>query len=263
MPVSAAGEEPVGRVVEAERGPDEEQLREGPLVERQGDLRRDALAGRAVHAGPGDRDERAVVGERTDRGRQRRPLRGAARPGEPERRQPGGRLGAGGGLDLGRGQQVGERVQVVADADPALRAGLEGSRPAAAERVEHDVAAAAVAADERVGEGGREAGEVRAHRVEGGSPQPLLVLPLGRDVDRGEARRGARQGSPGCVRERGGSAVERQRQLGRGRGPAVERHRGRGLLTGRGPGSIPRPGGRSERGRRAPGTARGAVRHRP
>ena len=41
-----------------------------------------------------------------------------------------------------------------------------------------------IAGDEGVGEGRREAREVRAHRVERVAPQPLLVLPLGRDPDR-------------------------------------------------------------------------------
>ena len=78
--------------------------------------------------------------------------------------------GAGRRLDLGRGQQVGERVEVVADADPALGAGLERRRAATGERVEDDVAGPRVAGDERVGEGGREAREVRAHRVERSGP---------------------------------------------------------------------------------------------
>jgi len=47
-----------------------------------------------------------------------------------------------------------------------------------------DVAAARVAGDEGVGEGRREAREVRAHRVERVAPEPLLVLPLRCDPDR-------------------------------------------------------------------------------
>ena len=97
--------------------------------------------------------------------------------------------GAGRRLDLGRGQQVGERIEVVADADPALGAGLEGRRAAPRERVEDDVARPRVARDEGMGEGGREAREVRAHRVEGVAPQALLVLPLGREGDRRQLER--------------------------------------------------------------------------
>src|SRR4029079_10565007 len=42
------------------------------------------------------------------------------------------------------------------------------------------------AGDERVGEGGREAREVRAHRVEAVAPQPRLELPVRLDRDRRE-----------------------------------------------------------------------------
>ena len=65
---------------------------------------------------------------------------------------------------------MGERVEVVADADAAFCAGLEGHGPAAGERIEDDVAGPAVASDEGVGEGGRKARQVRAHRVERVAP---------------------------------------------------------------------------------------------
>ena len=118
------------------------------------------------------------------RSRARRGRATAAASAAQARRRAASRVRASAGvgrLDLGRRQQVGERVQVVADADPALGAGLEGRRPASGERIEDDVASARVAGDEGVGKGGREAREIRAHRVERVAPQPLLVLPLGRD----------------------------------------------------------------------------------
>ena len=56
------------------------------------------------------------------------------------------RLGRGRRLELGGGQHVGERVEVVADADPALGRRLDGRGAAAGERVEHDVARAGCSA---------------------------------------------------------------------------------------------------------------------
>ena len=79
---------------------------------------------------------------------------------EPELGEARDGLGAGRRLDLGRGQEVGEGVEVVADADPTLRARLERRRAAAGERIEDDVTGSRVARDERVGQGGREAREV-------------------------------------------------------------------------------------------------------
>ena len=116
------------------------------------------------------------------------------------------------GSTFGGRQQVGERVEVVADPDPALGAGLERRRAAAAERVEDDVAGSRVAGDERMGEGGREARQVRAHRVEPVAPQALLILPLGGDraaraarsardrAGRGRAGRAGRSGRPDGAR---------------------------------------------------------------
>ena len=60
---------------------------------------------------------------------------------------------------------------------------------AAAERIEDDVARPRIASDERVGEGCRKARQVRAHRVKRVAPQPLLVLPLGRQGDGREFER--------------------------------------------------------------------------
>ena len=136
----------------------------------------------------GTRDP-GLPGSAEMRAPEREPVTRVRVPGQPELGQPGHRLRPGRRLDLGRGQQVGERVEVVADADPALGAGLEGCRAAPGERVEDDVARPRVARDEGVGQGGREAREVRAHRVEGVAPQALLVLPLGREGDRRQLER--------------------------------------------------------------------------
>ena len=81
---------------------------------------------------------------------------------------------------------MGEWVEVVARADPALGAGLQRRRAAAAEWVEDHIAGAGVAGDERMHEAGGEAGQVRAHGVEAVAPEPLLVLPFGRDEQVGQ-----------------------------------------------------------------------------
>ena len=137
---------------------------------------------------------------RDDSSRQREPRLGFGVPGEAELGEPGHGGGPGRRSDLGRGQQVGERVEVVADADPALRARLERGGAATRERIEDHVTGPRIAGDEGVGEGGREAREVRAHRVERVAPQALLGLPLGFQRDRrqfereleGELARGGR-----------------------------------------------------------------------
>ena len=186
------GQEAVGPVVEPERGPDEQELAERPRVERQGDLDRDVFDAIGVRvARPGARDQGCRgVGRRPDPFGEGQPAGGGRVPGQPELGQSRRRLRARRRLDLGRGQQVGERVEVVADADPALRAGLERGRAAPGERVEDDVTRPRIAGDERMGEGRREAREIRAHRMEGVAPQPLLVLPLGGE---GECRQLGRQ----------------------------------------------------------------------
>ena len=182
-PGQGGGEEPVGRLVEAQRAAHEQQLGERPLVERERDLVRDALVVIArPAAGAGRRDPRRRMGGAHEHALgEGQPARGVRVPRQPERGEPRARLGRRRGIHLGRGQQVGERVEVVADADPALGARLERGRAATGERVEDDVTGSRVAGDERVGECRRKAREVRAHRVEAVAPQPLLGLPLGRD----------------------------------------------------------------------------------
>ena len=76
---------------------------------------------------------------------------------------------------------MGERIEVVADADPTFGARLERGRAATGEGVEDHITGSRVAGDERVRECRREAREVGAHRVEAVAPQPLLGLPLGCD----------------------------------------------------------------------------------
>jgi hypothetical protein len=128
-------------------------------MEGEGDLIRDRFmsSGHVTRAGP--RDDRATgVGD--DTLTQCQPRRSLRVPGESELGEPGRGRGTRSGLDLGCGQQVGERVEVVADADAALRAGLERGGAAPREGIEHDVAGPRVASDERVGEGRREAGKV-------------------------------------------------------------------------------------------------------
>ena len=115
-------------------------------------------------------------------------------------------------LDLGRGQEVGERVEVVADADAALGDRLEGRRAAAGERIEDDVAGPAVARDERVGEGRREAREVRAHRVERVAPQPCWAFHSGSIADR---RQRDRQVQGQLLRGGGRSRASRSGRHGR------------------------------------------------
>ncbi len=185
-PGQGGGQEPVGPVVEPKGRPDEQQLAEGPWVEREGDLDRDVFGavGRC-RAGAGGRHERVRgVRRHPDALAEGQPAGRIRVPGQPELGETRGRLGACRRLDLRRGQQMGERIEVVADPDAALGAGLEGRRAAPGERVEDDVARPRVASDEGVGERRREAREVRAHRVEGVAPQPLLVLPLGGERER-------------------------------------------------------------------------------
>ena len=171
---------------------DVQQLGERPGVERERDLDRDGFVagGRAAaRAGARDhRDLRRLVSAAT-RAPSASHSAGDGVPAQAELGEARDGLGPGRRLDLGRGQQVGEGVEVVADADPALGARLERRRAAAGERIEDDVAGPRVARDERVGQGGREAREVRAHRVERVAPQPLLVLPLGRQGHRRQFER--------------------------------------------------------------------------
>ena len=176
------GEEPVRPIVQLQGRPDEQQLGKGVRVEREGDLAWDDLLGAPDVARSGSWDEgRAGIGD--DPPRKLRPGRRLGVPGEPQlgearRRRPAGRR-----ANLGRGQQVGERVEVVADPDAPFGAGLERGRAAPREWVEDDVARPRVASDERMRQRCGEAREVRAHRMERVAPQPLLGLPLGCEGD--------------------------------------------------------------------------------
>ena len=104
-------------------------------------------------------------------------------------------------VDLGRGQQVGERVEVVADADPALGARLERRGAAAGERVEDDVAGPRVAGDERVGRG--PPGSSRGTSTSGGRSGPTGAAgPSTRVRGRSRAARAGARGRAGPRRAR-------------------------------------------------------------
>ena len=205
-------------IVEAQGRPHEQELTEGLRVERDGDFGRNGLdiggaGGPAAGRRPGRRDARRGGIGRHPLG-EGEPARGIGVPGEAQGRQTRGRGRPARRLHLRRGQEVGERVEIVADADPSLGAGLQGRRAAPAERIEDDVARPRVACDERVGQGGREAREVRAHRVEGVAPQALLGLPFGLDADGRQVERecqGELRGA--CTR----AAARRSGRHGRGR----------------------------------------------
>ena len=177
------GEEPVRPIVELQGRPDEQQLAERVRMEREGDLARDGLDARRATSRDPARGTSVAPGSAMTRRASSDQGAASRVPGQPQLGESGRGRPAGRRADLGRGQQVGERVEVVADADPALGAGLERGRAAPGERIEDDVARPRVASDERMGQGGREAREVRAHRVERVAPQPLLVLPLGCEGD--------------------------------------------------------------------------------
>ena len=171
----AAARNAVRPVVESQRGPHEQQLgraspdgtpgrpRSGPVSSLTAAGRRNRLRGTSV--ADGSAKTRAPSASQRFR---------LGIPGQAELREPGRRLGTRRRLNLRGGQQVGKGVEVVADADPALGAGLERGRAASRERVEDDVTRPRVPGDERMGQGRREAREVRAHRVERVAPQPLL-----------------------------------------------------------------------------------------
>ncbi len=193
-PDEGSRQEAVGRVVEVETRAREEDLGQRPRVEREGDLRGDGLAALtgAVGRTCGRNEPRQRRGRPSDHaGRQVQPAGRLERPVDPKARQPCLQLADRRWPDLGSRQDVGQRVEVVAHADASLRARLEGRRAAPAERVQDDVARPRVARDERVGEGRREAGQVRAHRVVGVAPQSRLALPVGLERQLGE--RGERQ----------------------------------------------------------------------
>ncbi len=214
------GQKAVHPIVEPEGRTNEQELGERPLGEAQGDLDRDRLGVRPnltrPEAAAGRGNPRPVDARRAKHPeRQGQPGFGLAGPAKTERRDPEPRLGLRSRFDLGGGEQMGEWVQVVADPDPPFGTGLERARPAAAERVEDDVTGARVAGDEGVGEGRRKARQVRAHRVESMTPQPLLVLPLGgqgqaRQVIGGQTRQIERELSAG----RHGRSEDRRRRPG-------------------------------------------------
>ena len=172
-----SSQEAIHVILEIERIAQVEQLSERRRMKGKGDL--DGYRLRPARRGIG-LDRRAL---RQPRGR-------GCRPGEAKPRQARPGLGRRRRLDLGRGQEVGKGVEVVADTDPTLGARLERDRATSGERIEHDVAGPAVAGDEGVGERRREARQVRAHRMERVTPQPLLRLPFGLDP---EARQVGRQ----------------------------------------------------------------------
>ena len=182
-PGQGGREEAVGPIVETQPGSDEQELAQRSWMEGERDLDWDGFTA-AVRSGPGTGDRHERCGRRRVGGdalAEGEPILRFGIPAESKPRQPGRRLRARRRLDLGRRQQVGERIQVVADADPALGACLEGRRPAAGERIQDDVTGPRIPGDEGVRQRGRKAGQIRAHRVEGVAPQALLVLPLGRD----------------------------------------------------------------------------------
>ena len=144
-PGECRGEEPVDAIVEAERRADEQELGERPRMEAQRDLDRDRLGRRRgiarMQAAAGRRDAGAID-PRIAEDLERQPVPGVrvTGPGQSQAGQARSRLGLRRGFHLRRREQVGERVEIVADADPALGAGLQRGRAAAAERVEDHVA---------------------------------------------------------------------------------------------------------------------------
>ena len=174
--------------------PDEQQLAERPRVERERDLDRDGLVASrrpaAASRPPGPSDA-GCAGSRDDA-----LARAASQPadvGVPARagaRRAGcaPRRGVAGSTLAAVSRWANGLRSLPTPIRPSAHA-WSGRRAAAGERVEDDVAGPRVAGDERVGEGRREAREVRAHRVEAVAPQPLLVLPLGRECQRRELER--------------------------------------------------------------------------
>ena len=141
-------------------------------------------------------------------------------------------IGPGRRIDLRRREQGGERIEVVADADPALGAGLQRRGAAAAERVKDDVAGPRVAGDEGVGEARREARQVRAHGVERVAPEALLVLPLGLQRQRRERDRVAGRGP--AMSGRAAAEPRRPRWWAGAEALAEALARGKGLVAARG-----------------------------
>ena len=151
------GQEPINAFVEVKRVPDVQELREGRRMEGERNFCRHRIRAAVLWIGVDRASQRQVPGRRR-------------RPGQPKPGNPGSSLGRRGRLDLGRRQEVRERVEVVTDADPTLGAGLQRHRSTAGERVQDDVPRSAVARDERVCQGRGEARQVRAHRMERVAP---------------------------------------------------------------------------------------------
>ena len=111
-PGERAGEEPVRAVVEAELGPHEQQLGERARVERERDLVRDGLGPRA--SGPPPEPAAGTKadgwpGRAIDPLGQGEPGGRLGVPGQPQGGEAGARLRGRRGLELRRGQDVGER----------------------------------------------------------------------------------------------------------------------------------------------------------
>ena len=211
-PGQRGGEEPVGRLVEAGGGPDEQELAQRPRVEGEGDLGGNGLAarspGRSAEPAAGTRRRGAPAATRAASSSQAAASNDQSMR-RPARRASSSRAVGGSTLAAVRTWASGLR-SLPTPIRPSAQA-WSGRRAAPGERVEDDVAGARVAGDEGVGEGRREAGQVRAHRVVGVAPQARPVLPVGLDARGREGERtGAAAGpGPGRARPRGTSGRPR------------------------------------------------------
>jgi hypothetical protein len=225
-PCQRRQQEAIRPVVRVQGRPQVQQLGQRSRVERKRDLDRqwcvrpDRRHRPASEPRPCRRDEHVFRSGCGDRGvRETIPFARGSGPAEAQARQTGLDLRPARRVDLCGRQQMGERVEVVSGPHSPLRAGLERRRPAAAEGIEDHVTGSRVAGDECVRQTGREARQVRAHRMEAVAPQPLLALPfrfdrerrdLGRELERQLADRG-HELRPGAakpwVRRRSGGVV--------------------------------------------------------
>ena len=205
-PGQRRGEEPIRSVGEVQAAADEQELSQRARVIRERHFERDQLAAsvdRSSRPSAGDGDAghghgvaaapaaRAPIREGPARrvgeaGTKRLPGVSLERPVDPAPRQAGRCLAGRGWIDFRGGEHVGERIEVVANAQAPLDTGLEGHRSSTRERVEDHVPGARVPLDEGVGERRREAGEIGAHRVEGMAPQAVAILPVGLDREPGK-----------------------------------------------------------------------------
>jgi hypothetical protein len=237
-------DETVGAIVGVQAGPQVEQLGERSRVEGERDLGRyrrvrpdregagvivrSTRRPRARTGGGGDRSTARPRGHDVGRAWVRHygfgegvPLGCRGGPGQTERSDASLDVRFRGRVDLGRGQDLGERVEVVAGADSALGARLKRCSPAAAERVQHHVARAGVSGDEGMNQAGREARKVRAHGMEAVAPETLLILPFRRDGQMGQLAREfkgelavGRRETVARPSQSGWSRVGRRRQVG-------------------------------------------------